>query len=500
MLHWSHAKVVETHLRSALETLGPETPTRQPESTPDRGRFATGTAAHKPTLPSRQQSGAVALRATEMPKLSPFDAPVADILPFQQGGALRRNFPAAASAGAAWPGHALASGPAASSRLRVVVSLLSLRLGAIGGTETYLRQLIARLPKVDPRHEIILLMDRDLAETNVFSGMERVVVDRSARQVLKERALEAMSPYRCRAIEKTLQSLRPDVVFFPQQSIFPKNVPAPCMLVVHDLYHLYLPQYLSRGQRLFRQRNYAQSVARADRIIAISEFTKKTILQHYDVADERVSVIPHGWTPSAVALDSAHSDSAEAGSTAREASGGYLYFPAITRPHKNHQALLESLAVLRSQKRFDGELILSGIQTPYWKTLRRTIGKLGLDSVVHHLGYVSYDHVRRLYQEADCVVFPTTFEGFGLPVLEAVEARKKILVSRLDVFDEIGVPERFQIDFSDPEQLARGLQEPGITELTKRPWTWDESAAATLEWLEATANRPSSTRVVARAA
>ena len=117
---------------------------------------------------------------------------------------------------------------------------------------------------------------------------------------------------------------------------------------------------------------------------------------------------------------------------------------------------------------------------------------MDLDEIVRHVGYVSYERVRRLYRGADCVVFPTAFEGFGLPVMEAVESGKKILVSPLEVFDEIGVPKRFQIDFSDPEQLHRGLREPGATVLENPPWTWDESATATMAVLRRTAGCESS--------
>jgi glycosyltransferase involved in cell wall biosynthesis len=362
--------------------------------------------------------------------------------------------------------------------MKVVVSLLNFRPGKIGGTETYLRQLIPYLPQVPRQQEIVLLMDRDLAAQSVFPGIDRAVIDQSAWQILCARGLEATSPYRARAVEKALERLQPDVVLFPQQSIFPKNVAAPCALVVHDLYHLFLPQYLSPGQRFFRGRSYAYSISRAERIIAISHFTQKSILQHYLVDPERVTVIPHGWeaAPATLAADTGF-------------GGKYLYYPAITRPHKNHHVLLESIAALRARGSFDYQLVLSGIQTPYWKTLCRQIHRLGLDDVVWHVGYVPYEHVQRLYRGAACVVFPTSFEGFGLPILEAVEAGKKILVSRLEVFDELGVPARFQIDFSDPAQFEQALQEPGITVLENRPWTWDESAAATMAVLASAAGR-----------
>ena len=359
--------------------------------------------------------------------------------------------------------------------MKIVISLLNFRPERIGGTETYLRRLIPQLSQLAAQHDLCLLMDRDRAAEDHFPGIDRAVVNMSARRVLLERGLEALTPHRCRAAEKVLDRLQPDVVFFPQQSIFPKNVSAPCVLVVHDLYHVLLPQYLSPLQRLVRGRSYGASIARANRIIAISEFTKRTIVNHYGVDAGQVALVHHGF-------EAGGQRPVEADP---EVTSPYIFYPATTLPHKNHGVLLESIARLKAAGRFAYQLILSGIQTAHWKTLRRQIHRLGLDETVRHLGYVSYERVRRLYQGAACVVFPTMFEGFGLPVHEAVEARKKIIVSRLEVFRELGVPDQFQIDFSDPGQLDRALRAPGVTTLLHRPWTWQESAAATLDVLVA---------------
>jgi glycosyltransferase involved in cell wall biosynthesis len=363
--------------------------------------------------------------------------------------------------------------------MKVVVSLLNFRPGKIGGTETYLRRLIPCLSDATGKHELVLLMDRHHDAQGIFPGIARSVIDMGAARVLVERGLEAVTPYRCRAVEKTLDRLKPDVVFFPQQSIFPKTVAFPCVLVVHDLYHVYLPQYLSPLQRIVRNRGYASSIRQAERIIAISQVTKETVVEHYGVNPDRVSVIPHGIET--MGFDRLPGDS--------DITRPYVYCPAASLPHKNHAVLFESVARLKAEGRFDYELILSGVQTKYWKTLRRLIHKLGLEQTVRHLGFISYDRVQRLFRGAECILFPTTFEGFGLPVTEAYEARKKIIVSRLKIFRELGVPDRFQIDFSDPNQLDAAIRQPGVATLQRQPWTWQEAARATLELLVEEASR-----------
>jgi glycosyltransferase involved in cell wall biosynthesis len=353
--------------------------------------------------------------------------------------------------------------------MNIVVSLLNFRPGDIGGTETYLRRLIPRLAESVGDHELTLLIDRQQDDHYLFTGIARSVVDMTSARILFERGLEAVSPYRCKAVESALNRLQPDVVFFPQQSIFPKCTAWPSVLVVHDLYHVHLPQFLSPLQRFVRNRVYGPSIHQADRIIAISQVTKDAIVEHYGIKPERVFVVPHG----------AEHPTRQPAPNHPPFARPYLYYPAISLPHKNHAVLFESIAKLSAAGRFDYELILSGKQTKHWKTLQQQIRRLGIEHIVRHLGFIPYEQVQRLYRGAECVLFPTKFEGFGLPVTEAFEARKKIIVTRLPIFRELGVPDEFQIDFGDPEQLEAAIRLPGVTSL-RAPRTWRETARATL--------------------
>ena len=105
-----------------------------------------------------------------------------------------------------------------------------------------------------------------------------------------------------------------------------------------------------------------------------------------------------------------------------------------------------------------------------------------MEGKIIHLGYLPYAEVLSLYQDADVIVFPSEFEGFGLPVLEAVQFKKKIICSRIPTFAELGVPEKWQIDFSDPDQFFEALEQPGPTVLTHEPLPWPEAIHQTMEW------------------
>jgi len=117
---------------------------------------------------------------------------------------------------------------------------------------------------------------------------------------------------------------------------------------------------------------------------------------------------------------------------------------------------------------------------------RRSPGSPAGDVV--HLGFLPYPETRRVYAGAAAVVFPSRYEGFGIPVLEAaVEFQRKVITSRLPVFDELGVPPERQIDFADPDALLAALRLPGPTVLSRRPSTWEECARRTLEIARAVA-------------
>jgi glycosyltransferase involved in cell wall biosynthesis len=357
--------------------------------------------------------------------------------------------------------------------MRFAVSLLAFRPGQVGGAETYVRELLARLPAVAGEDRLAVVMDRDLAAALETPGFERVVVNRSARRIVAERILEAYTPWRARAVERVLEGVRADAVLFPQQSIFPKRARVRAVLTVHDLQHLFHPENFNLFDRTFRPAIYPYSMDRAERLIAISGFTRRTLLERCGVPAEKVAVVPHGLSERDVSGVTAHAG----------IGAPYLYYPAATYPHKNHETLLRSYADLRKRGSIDQKLVLTGQRTAHWRRLERLAGELGIARDVVHLGHLPYAEVLQLYRGAEAVLFPSTFEGFGLPVLEAARFEKRLVTSRLDAFDEVGVPRQCQIDFADPDALLAALRLPAPTVLERQPGTWHEAAAATIEVL-----------------
>jgi glycosyltransferase involved in cell wall biosynthesis len=363
--------------------------------------------------------------------------------------------------------------------VKLALSLLSLRPGRVGGAETYVRKLLVELPKAARQDDrLVAIMDGDVAVAVETPGWERVVVDLPARRIVTDRILEAFTPYRALRVERAFRECGADVVLFPQQSIFPKRAAVRAVLTVVDVQHLYHPENIPAFERLFRAAIYPHALRRAEHVLAISEFTRSTLLERCGLAPDRVTAIPLGHDGRAAA---------DVSPTER-VTGAYLYYPAATFSHKNHATLIRTYAALRRRGELDARLVFTGMQTPAWKGLARLARELEVEGDVVHLGFLPYTELRRVYAGAAAVVFPSRYEGFGIPVVEAaLEFRKKVITSRLPVFDEIGVPKDRQIDFADPEALLAALRTSGPTVLERPPGSWAECARRTLEVIRAVA-------------
>jgi glycosyltransferase involved in cell wall biosynthesis len=215
---------------------------------------------------------------------------------------------------------------------------------------------------------------------------------------------------------------------------------------------------------------------RAARVIAISEFTKSTLEERCGLGPGKGIVVPFGVED--------RGPGTEPPGRSHLVEGPYLYYPAATWPHKAHGTLFRAYAALRGRGAIAERLVLTGQRTALWeKTLLPLARELGIERDVVHLGFVPFDEVRRLHAGAAAVLFPSTFEGFGLPVLEAVQAGRKIVTSRLAVFDEIGVPRTAQADFEKPDEVLAALAQPAPTRLLREPLSWLEVARRTVDVL-----------------
>ena len=358
--------------------------------------------------------------------------------------------------------------------MRIALSLLSLRPGQVGGAETYVRALVRHMPDVAGDDELLLVLDWDLDREIEAPGWTKVVMPYGARELVARRIAEAYTPWRDRRSEAVLAAARPDVTLFPQQSIFPHRAPGAAVLTAVDVQHLVLPDHFGLFDRTFRPRVYPRSMERAARVIAISVHTLHMLEERCALPPGKGVVVPLGVDPPG--------ELAPGTLPPGLAAGSFLYYPAATWPHKGHDRLLGTFAAMRRSGKVQERLVLTGQRTAIWnRELLPLARRLGVEGAILHLGFVPREQVEQLLRAARAVVFPTRYEGFGLPVVEAAAAGARIVASRLEVFDEIGLPPENQVDFDRPEEVAAALALPRPTRLVREPLSWPEVARRTVE-------------------
>jgi glycosyltransferase involved in cell wall biosynthesis len=204
----------------------------------------------------------------------------------------------------------------------------------------------------------------------------------------------------------------------------------PLVVTVHDLAVLRHPHAFNRWSRLYGPRVVPRVLAAARRVIAVSEFTKRELIELLQVPAEKIRVVPNG-------VDSTFTPDGPA------EEGEYVLAVGTLEPRKNLERLVEAV------RRSDVELRVVGARG--WGGVE--VGGNG----VRWLGEVSDSELARLYRGARCVAYPSVYEGFGIPVLEAMACGAPVVTSRGTAMEEIADGAAVLVDPNDPAELAAGI-------------------------------------------
>ena len=211
----------------------------------------------------------------------------------------------------------------------------------------------------------------------------------------------------------------------------PLRAPVPTIVTVHDLAIVRYPELFTSWTRLYARTALLPVVRAADRVIAVSEFTKREVVELAGVPEERVRVVPN-----------ATSEVFKPDGPAEE--GDYVLAVGTLEPRKNLPRLVEAADRLGAELRVVGARGWGGVE----------VGGNG----VRWLGYVPDEELARLYRGASCFVYPSLYEGFGIPVLEAMRCGAPVVTSAGTVMEEIADGAAELVDPLDPAAIAAGIE------------------------------------------
>src|SRR3954470_15292127 len=292
------------------------------------------------------------------------------------------------------------------------ISLLTLVPGLSGGSETYARELCRALARVGSLSYRVFVptIAIDAADGLPSSVVSRYRASRSMPGRVAAMSLAALHP---KPLHRELELAALDAMHFPLTVMLPPVSSPPTATTIVDLQHEELPEFFGRAELAYRKAVYGRTIRRSRLVVAISEHSRATLIERFGLAPERVRAIPL-----AVDHDAFRPDDAVP-------RAEYLLYPARPWPHKNHARLFQAFARLRVHRR-NLRLVLTGE------------GEYGaLPAGVEARGRVSRDELVRLYQGAAALVFPSLYEGFGMPVLEAMACGCPVACSNVTSLPEV---------------------------------------------------------------
>jgi glycosyltransferase involved in cell wall biosynthesis len=355
---------------------------------------------------------------------------------------------------------------------RIGVNALYLIPGGVGGTEIYLRELLSALARIDTANEYFVFTNRETGadlvprQANFHFKPQAVHASFRPARILWEQLALPLEALRCRL----------EVMFNPGFTA-PVLATCPLVTVFHDMQHKRHPEHFRWFDLPFWRLLLWVSAHRSQRLIADSESTRADLLHFYRLPPEHIDVIPLGVEPRFFELDRTNIEP-------------YVLCVSTLHPHKNLDRLVRAYA--RRQRDF--RLTLTGLRGFHTRSLERLITELGVADSVQLTGWIPRDELYRLYEHARAFIYPSTFEGFGMPVLEALAAGIPTACSDIPVLREVAGDAALYFDPLDEDAVAGALERITIDRLLRGRltaagplralgFTWDKTARATLKVL-----------------
>lgn len=294
-------------------------------------------------------------------------------------------------------------------------------------------------------------------------------------------------------------------LFHATHYVVPPLARARAVVTIHDIIHVLYPQFLpNRAALLYARVMIRRALRRADRIITVSYNSKRDLVDYFRVAPARIDVVYNG------VADRYHANVPREERDRVAAKYGlprpYLLFLGGEKPHKNVRNVIRAFGEARRERALPHALVLAGPMPKNRSRVEAMIAAHDLDSRVIRTGIVPEEDLPGLFAGADAFLYPTLYEGFGLPVVEAMACGVPVLTSSTSALQEIAGGYAYLVDPMDVEAIARGIvdlaTDPGrraeFADLGRRralDFSWDKAAEQTLKVYAETLGRNPGPRV-----
>ena len=314
------------------------------------------------------------------------------------------------------------------------------------GIGTYIRNLLRQLARQDGRTEyVVLCRDEDRAALTALGENFRAVTESAGNYSVAE---QLRIPLALRREGVTL--------FHAPHYVLPPLVPCPSVVTIHDCIHLMFPQYLpNRLAHTYARASIGLAARSATRVMTVSESSKRDILRFVDAEPDRIVVIPNAY-------DERFGVEPREEEVVRvreryQLHDEFVLYAGNVKPHKNLGRLIDAFHLVRKQGLDHLKLVLIGDEISKYAALRRAVHRYQLHKYVRFLGYLPEETLAVMYRLAGVFVFPSLYEGFGLPPLEAMASGTPVVTSNVSSLPEVAGDAALLVDPYDPRAIGDGM-------------------------------------------
>ncbi len=343
------------------------------------------------------------------------------------------------------------------------------------GIGTYIRNLLRQLARLDRDTDFVLFCrPDDAASLSSLGDNFRAVPETAGNYSVAE---QVRIPLALRREGVTL--------FHAPHYVLPPLVSCRSVVTIHDCIHLMFPQYLpNRIAHVYARASIRLAARRATRVLTVSESSKRDILRFVDVCADKIDVI-HNAYDERFGVEPREEDVVRVRER-YQLHDEFVLYAGNVKPHKNLERLIQAFDQVRKQGLDHLKLVLIGDEISKYAALRRAVHQHQLHKYVRFLGYLPEETLAVMYRLAGVFVFPSLYEGFGLPPLEAMASGTPVVTSNVSSLPEVAGDAAMLVDPYDPEAIAeaisrvltdeglrRDLRQKGLARA--RQFSWEQS-------------------------
>jgi len=315
------------------------------------------------------------------------------------------------------------------------------------GIGTYIRNLLRQLARQDRQTEyVVLARPADCEALATLGENFRAVPETAGNYSIAE---QIRVPLALRREGVTL--------FHAPHYVLPPLVMCRSVVTIHDCIHLMFPQYLpNRIALTYARVSIGLASRRATRVLTVSESSKRDILRFVDIPAEKIDVIYNAYDER-FGVEPREEDVARVRER-YQLHDPFVLYAGTVKPHKNVERLIEAFDLVRKHGLDDLKLVLIGDEISKYAALRRAVHSHQLHKYVRFLGYLPEETLAVMYRLASVFVFPSLYEGFGLPPLEAMASGTPVVTSNVSSLPEVAGDAAVLVDPYDSTSIAGGIE------------------------------------------